>query len=254
MAMGIFSACTLLFIFINRRPDGPGRELKFWLGYLASDRSERREMATTALRQMSETVVPQLLRMVQSGDTNVQAQAVLGFVALDGHARPAIPQLARLLWKETSSLAAARALAGIGRASFPALTNALDAPVRHVRSNAARGLGLLHADARPAVPLLVNVLADRDETLRWAASRALGHIAAEPAQAVPALLTRLEDRSLEVRKVAIISLGKFHEHAKAAIPALRQKALHGTTKEIRNAALFALKEVDPGATMNVDLN
>lgn len=254
MAMGIFAVCTLLLIFINRRPGRSDYQLRFWLGYLASDRPERQEMATAALREMSATAVPQLVRMVASGDTNLQAQAVLGFVALDGHARAAIPQLGQLLWNETSSLAASRALAGIGRAAFPVLTNALRAPVRYVRSNAARGIGLLRAEARPAVPMLVNVLDDRDEALRWAASRALGHIAAEPAQAVPALLTRLDDQSIEVRKMAIISLGKFHEQARAAIPALRRKALHGSTEEIRNAALFALKEVDPGVIVTRDLN
>ncbi|MFA6545431.1 MAG: HEAT repeat domain-containing protein [Limisphaerales bacterium] len=254
IAISLFAFCTFMFIMVNRTPNDGRHQLKFWLGYLASDKPGRRELAAVHLRQESRKVVPHLLRMVESSDTNLQAQAVLAFTAMDGHARPAIPELAKLLWNDTSSLAAARSLAGIGRASLPALTNALDSPVRYVRSNAARGIGLLHADARPAVPLLVNVLADRDETLRWAASRALGHIAAEPDQAVPALVYRLDDQSLEVRKMAIISLGKFHGRAKAAVPALRHKVLWGVNQDIRNAAVFALKEIVPTAPATSDMN
>lgn len=253
IAVSIFAFVTFMFIMLNRA-DIQDNHLRVWLSWLTSDQSGRRELAISALRGESAAVVPRLVRMVESGDTNQQAKAELAFGALDGHARPAIPKLAKLLWSEKSSLSAARSLAGIGRAALPTLTNALAAPVRFVRSNAARGIGLLHADARPAVPLLVNVLADQDETLRWAASRALGHIAAEPEQAVPALVNRLEDQSLEVRKMAIISLGKFHGHAKAAVPALRHKVLWGMSQDIRNAAVFALKEIDPTASATTDMN
>lgn len=254
IATSLFAFCTFMFIMVNQGPVDRGPELKFWLSYLESSRPDRRELAASHLRQESRAVMPRLLRMMESHDTNTQAQAVLAFAAMNGHARPAIPELARLLRRDTTSLAAARALAAIGRSSLPALTNALYSPVRFVRSNAARGIGLLHADARPAVPLLVNVLADRDETLRWAASRALGHIAAKPDQAVPALVSRLEDQSLEVRKMAIVSLGKFRGDAKAAVPALRHKVLWGVSQDIRNAAVFALKEVDPAAPAMPDMN
>ncbi len=244
-AMTLFSLATLLFILLNSLPAYPDQYLKLWLSYLASDRPERKEMAVAELRQSSKTVLPQLLRMIHSGDTNLQAQAVLAFVAMNGHARPATPRLAQLLRHEATSLAAARALAGIGRSSLPVLTNALNSPVRYVRSNAARGIGLLGFDAHPAVPLLVRVLEDRDDNLRYFASRALGRIAAEPEQAVPALVTRINDPSREVRKMAILSLGKFHEQAKVAVPALRHKALRGVNQDVRNAAVFALNEIDP---------
>jgi|GEM_PF-2805252 HEAT repeat protein len=253
IVVSAFTAFALTLILLNRAEVNDSR-LRTWISCLASEQPDRRQQAVIALREESATVIPQILRMVRSGDPNQQAQAERAFAAMSSHARPAIPQLEKLLWNEKASLAAARSLAGIGRASLPTLTNALAAPVRYVRSNAARGIGLLHADARPAVPLLVNVLADKDEALRWAASRALGNIAAEPEQAVPALVTRLDDQSLEVRKMAIISLGKFRGEARTAVPALRHKVLWGMSQDIRNAAVFALKEIDPIASSTADMN
>ncbi len=253
IAMCLFAFCTFMFIMANRGTVNDNR-LKVWLSWLASDRPERRELAASALRDASAAVVPQLVRMVQSCDTNLQAQALPAFTALGVHAWPAIPELEQLLRQEASSLPAARALAAVGRSSLPTLTEALASPVRFVRSNAARGIGLLHADGRPAVPLLVRVLNDRDDDLRYFASRALGHIAAEPEQAVPALVARMEDNSLEVRKMAIVSLGKFRGGATAAVPALRHKALWGVNQDIRNAAVFALKEIDPTASATSDMN
>ena len=247
--MSIFAFSMFMFIMVNRGPDDGGHQLKFWLGYLASNNPERRELAGVHLRQESREVLSHLLRMIESRDTNVQAQAVLAFAAMDGHARPAIPKLAKLLWNDTSSLAAARALAAIGRSALPALTNSLASPVLYVRRNAARGIGLLRADARSAVPQLVQVLDDPDDDLRYFASRALGHIALEPEQAVPALVSRIQDKSLEVRKIAIVSLGKFRGEAKAAVPALRHKVLWSNHQDIRNAALLALKEIDPAESV-----
>lgn len=254
IAMGIFTLCTLCFIHINQETGYPDSQFKFWLGYLTSKRPELQQLAISEFRQESEAVIPLLVSKIESKDTNVQAQAVLVFNALDGHGRPAVPKLAMMLHQETSSLAAARALAGIGRSSLPVLTNALHSPVRFVRSNAARGICLLHSDGRVAVPLLVKVLDDYDDDLRYFASRALGHIAEVPEQAVPALLGRLDDRNLEVRRMAIVSLGKFHAQARSAVPALRQKALRGANQEIRQAAAFALKEVDPTAAITGSMN
>lgn len=245
IAISLFAFCTFMFIMVNRGPDDGGHQLKFWLGNLTSADSGRREQAAAHLRQEGRTVLPHLLRMIESRDTNMQAQAVLAFAAMDGHARPAIPKLAKLLWNDTSSLAAARALAGIGRSALPALTNSLKSPVLYVRRNAARGIGLLRTDARSAVPQLVQVLEDVDDDLRYFSSRALGQIALEPEQAVPALVSRIQDKSLEVRKMAIVSLGKFRGEAKAAVPALRHKVLWSNHLEVRNAALLALKEIDP---------
>lgn len=248
IAMGMFTVCTLFCIHLIHNVGYPESQFRFWLGYLTSDRPALRQLAVSEFRQESEALLPLLLHKIASADTNDQAQAVMVFAAMDGHARPAIPKLAKLLHHETSSLAVARALGGIGRSSLPVLTNALHSPVRFVRSNATRGIGLLHSDGRVAVPLLVKALEDRDDDLRYFASRALGHIAAEPEQAVPALVGRFDDPSLEVRRIAIVSLGKFHEHAKAAVPALRQKELWGANQEIRDAAAFALKEIDPTAS------
>lgn len=242
--MCVFSMVALILIVTYGEPAHHGYRLRFWLGYLTSERPGRREMAVSALRQMGDSALPHLLRMVASGDTNLQAQAVLAFVAMDGHARSATRKLEQLLQNETASLPAARALAGIGRSSLPVLTNALASDVRYIRNNAARGLGLLHSDAQAAVPLLINVLEDEDDDLRFFASRALGYIAERPGQAVPALVTRLEDTNPEVRKIAARSLGLFHAQARPAVPALL-KALASDDESFKETIAFVLKEIDP---------
>ncbi len=244
IAMGLFALVTFVFIVAHREPAHHEYRLGFWLGYLTSDRPERREMAVSALRQMGDSALPHLLRMVEFGDTNLQAQAVLAFVAMDGRAQSATPQLEQLLRNEAASLPAARALAGIGRSSLPVLTNALASEVRYVRNNAARGLGLLHSDAQVAVPLLIHVLDDQDDDLRFFASRALGYIAERPDQTVPALVTRLVDSNLEVRKIAARSLAQFHARAKTAVPALL-KALASADDSFKETVAFALEEIDP---------
>ena len=244
--MCLFSMVALILIVTYREPTHHGMRLRFWLGYLTSERPGRREMAVSALRQMGNVALPHLLRMVESGDTNLQAQAVLAFAAMDGHARPASPQLEQLLWKEPTSLPAARALAGIGRSSLPALTNALASDVRYIRNNAARGLGLLHSDAQTAVPLLIHVLEDQDDDLRYFASRALGRIAAHPGETVPALVKRLEDSNSEVRTSAVRSLARFHTQAKPAVPALL-KALASADESFKATVTLALNEIDPAA-------
>ena len=253
-AMSLLLVSGALFIFANRGPIDSDQRFTDLICSLSSDRPEVKEAATLALQESSISFVPRLLRMIRSGNGNLQAQAVLAFAAMGGHARSAVPQLAQFLRDPSSSQAAARSLAAIGRPALPALTNALNSPLRYVRGNAARGIGLLHSIGRPAIPILVQALEDDDDIVRYFVSRALGQIAEEPAQVVPALLSRLDDRSLDVRKMAILSLARFHENAMPALPALRNKALHGFNQNIRDAAVFALQAVEPTASGPEEMN
>lgn len=244
LAVAAFSAGVLAFVLASREPERAPRPLNAWLRDLTSGEPFHRTRAETALRQMGVTIVPALLARLESSYTNDQALAVFGFAALGEQGRPAIPRLTELLREEATSLPAARALAAIGPAGVPLLTNALASPSRPVRTSCVRALGRMRGDARPAVPALVGVLDDADDDLRYFATRALGNLAVEPVQAVPALMTRLEDRNVEVRKVAARSLGQFQARARMAVPAL-VRALEDQDLGMKLTAAFALREISP---------
>jgi HEAT repeat protein len=243
-AVGIFSAVMLVFVLANREPARDPRPLNAWLRDLSSVEPIRRSRAEATLRRMGVTVLPALLARLESSYTNDHSGAVLGFAALGELGRPAIPRLTEMLREEATTLPAARALAAIGPAAVPPLTNALASPFRPIRTSCARALGRLRSGGKTAVPALVAVLDDSDDDLRYFATRALGNLAVEPVQAVPALMTRLEDRSLEVRKMAARSLGQFRGRARVAVPAL-VKALDSDHLSLKLTAAFALREINP---------
>ena len=243
-ATGVFAAAILAFVFVNREPVHESRPLNAWLRDLSATEPHRRTSAETALRRMGVGAVPALLARLESGYTNDQARAILGFAALGESGRCAIPSLTALLRVEQTSLPAARALAALGPAAVPLLTNSLTSPVGFIRSSSARALGRIRTDGRLAVPALVRVLNDDDDDLRYFAARALGNLAVEPVQSVPALVTRLEDPSVEVRKIAARSLGQFHGRAQSAVPALI-KALNHEDVGVKLTAAYALREINP---------
>ena len=244
LVMGAFSVAILAFVFANREPPRETRPLNAWLRDLDATEPYRRTREEAALRRMGVTIVPALLARLESNYTNDHALAVLGFAALGNQARPALPRLTELLRSEPTMLSAARALAAIGPAGVPLLTNALAGPFRPVRTSCARALGRMRGDGRPAVPALVSVLNDNDDDLRYFATRSLGNLAIEPVKAVPALMTRLEDLNVEVRKVAARALGQFKRRANVAVPAL-VKALDDQDLGMKLTAAFALREINP---------
>jgi HEAT repeat protein len=244
LALGLFSAVMLAFVLVNREPARDTRPLNAWLRDLSSAEPFRRTRAETTLRQMGVSVVPALLSRLESSYTNDQTLAVFGFAALGEQGGPAIPRLTEMLREEATTLTAAHALAAIGPAAVPSLTNALASPFRPVRTSCARALGRLKSGGKTAVPALVDVLDDSDDDLRYFAARALGNLAVDPVQAVPALVTCLEDRNVKVRKIAAHSLGQFHGHAKVAVPAL-VKTLDSDDLSLKLTAAFALREINP---------
>ncbi len=244
LTLAAFSVMVLVFLFANREPARDTRPVSAWLRDLHSSEPYRRTRAEAEVRRMGGWIVPALLARLESSNTNDQARAILGFEAMGDSARHAIPSLTMLIRVKQTSLPAARALAAIGPAALPPLTNSLHSRVPFIRTSAARALGRMREEGRLAVPALVSVLNDDDDDLRYFAARALGNLAAEPVQAVPALVTRLQDPSVEVRKIAARSLGQFHGQARGAVPALR-KALNEDDEAVKLTAAYALREINP---------
>lgn len=246
--MGAFSVAILAFVFANREPAHESRPLNAWLRDLGADEPHRRTRAEAALRRMGVTVLPALLARLESSHTKDQARAVLGFAALGDQAHPALPQLIELLRNDATTLSAARALAAIGPAGVPLLTNALASPFRPVRTSCARALGRLRGDGRPAVPALVSVLNDDDDDLRYFATRALGNLAVEPVQAVPALMTRLEERAGVRGKACGLPLNATHPTSSGLGMRCRRLAVAPSEDGKQNAKGFTFASFRSGSS------
>ncbi len=126
----------------------------------------------------------------------------------------AIPALEAAL--PTHNIAAACALAEIGKPALPALIRALQDP--KTRGPAAGGIGRMGKKAAAAVPALIEAL--KDPGTRLVVLGAMESIGREAAPAVPALIVTLDDPDPSVRGVAIVVLEVIGPAAAAAVPKL----------------------------------
>ncbi|HXT42482.1 MAG TPA: HEAT repeat domain-containing protein [Candidatus Angelobacter sp.] len=149
-------------------------------------------------------------------------RAANAFRALGADGKPAIPELANLIFQNHRADEAAIALAGIGQDALPELANALSHTNARIRMAAVGGLRRWRGDAGNVVPLLIKALTDESHPVRLNAVNALGELAQEPVIAVPALIQALRDKSPAVRLSATVALEMFGKDAEAALPALRK--------------------------------
>ncbi|HZV07464.1 MAG TPA: HEAT repeat domain-containing protein [Gemmataceae bacterium] len=138
----------------------------------------------------------------------------------DGLGRPSYSCIAmRRRWAVCLLLAF---LSGCGRRppyagrSVAELQAMLDDPSPTVQAQAAYGLSLHHAKARPALPALTRTLRSPDALVRQQSALALGEIGAEAEEAVPALIEALHDAEWSVRRQAALALGQIGPPARAA--------------------------------------
>jgi HEAT repeats len=125
----------------------------------------------------------QLIRMLESADTKVQAQGAFGLSLLGPAGKPAVP----------------------------ALADKLKSPDSLVRQNAALALGKIGPEAADAVPALVEALHDADWPVRRHAALALGEIGPAAAAAAPALQKLNSDSNQLVRKAAQQAFAKIRK-------------------------------------------
>jgi HEAT repeat protein len=156
-------------------------------------RGERIEsaFAMTKLAPATRSVVPELTRAVGDRDPVVRMDAVIALLRLRGEARPAATALAAAIRddandtnltvfaftiREHAVVALGFATAGTPE-GVPVLTEALrDAQTPAGRRAAARALGAVGPEARPAVPRLRELSKDADPDVRDAAAEALASI------------------------------------------------------------------------------
>jgi HEAT repeat protein len=153
-------------------------------------------LALSNMGREAAAAVPALAQALHDEEPIVRMNAALALSRLRAAARPAIPALIQALQEkqnqptlvlfnltvqEMAALALGRASAGSAEA-VPALEKALRAADSgRMRRAAARALGEVGAEARPAAPLLRALLQDEDEEVRQAGAEALQNIGEDPA-------------------------------------------------------------------------
>lgn len=210
-----------------------------------------------AVAQCGEVVVPRLTELLSSDSRDVRENAVRSLGALGARAAPAVPDIVALLRRDGDELTrgyAARALARIGLAAWPAAAElatlaeedpSLDRPVDTIlggvgpvalplllswlreehtgrKLRAARLIIQLGRRAEAAVPELSSLLYSEDPEIVQAACRALGAIGDRPATeaAVPDLARLLHSEDRQVVQTACRALGALGPRAVGALSAL----------------------------------
>lgn len=159
-----------------------------------------------------------------------------------------IPILSKVLKDADRSvvLPALHALAELGEAGVPGLTEALADP--KARYWACLALGEIGPAAKSAAPDLAKLLKEADPEVRLQASVALGQIGPAAAPQAASLLPLLADEQPGVQIGAIFALGKIG--SKEAVPAL-EKNLKSDNAFLKMISAWALAKISPDDSAKV---
>jgi len=236
LLVGVLVTAGVLVAVLSgpREPEYGGRKLSEWVDTWAY--STNRDKCDDAIRHIGTNALPYLLKWIQDkpawksklnrltrrvfgrydlggGDRRfLRAEhAVEAFRALGPEARPAIPQLMRLMNdsnRRWSAERAGRAIVRMGTNARPALPNlvALLANTNGLAFFAMYAVGELQLEPQLVVPGLTNCLRSSNDTIRFWAAAALGQFGPEARGAVPALLNALGDSSTNVQHCAANAL------------------------------------------------
>jgi HEAT repeat protein len=216
-----------------------GRRLSAWLDEVWYLDGGVDPEADKAVRQIGTNAIPYLLELAATRDSALKAEAsrvlpekwfvdyatrsahnhfsaAFGFAALGGAAKPAVPELIRLL----------------------------DDKDDDIRKTAARALGSIGPEAQDAIPGLIKHLSDRNQDVCVSSAEALKSIPPRSVEEVPALLRVLNTppKELFIAIRVIDRLGQFQNQAKAAVPAILPY-LHNQDISTRESAAKALKQI-----------
>ena len=175
-------------------------------------------------------------------EDRIRWRAAEGLAALGPLAKPAVPELKRLLFTNhfhSSIKEAAFALAAVGPDGIEILTNA---PQRDEWSGmcAIWALGQHPATGTNAIPFLIAETSSRSEAIACNAIQVLGLFHSDGEHVIPALTTALASAKPSVRRDAARSLGAFGPQAAAAVPRLQALTNDPT---IAPTALEALRSI-----------
>ena len=248
---------ALVISFARELPEPvwKGKPLSAWIDDLVMGSSkEIREPAEEAIRQIGPRAIPQLLQILGSRDTVSERvlvqlnrkqhlfhfpvvpagikrrRASLAFEALGPLARPAFPELKKMLTHDADPEFAADALAAIGPESVSALLEALPKVKGEKRCALYAATAKWPSQQGAIIPALLRSLQSKSTPERRCAAELLGRLRGDPAGTIRALISALEDRDFAVRNEALSSLSEFATNASVALEPVR--------KLMRNPAWF----------------
>jgi len=160
--------------------------MEYWVVQLVGRSAEGREEATIVIKGSGTNAVPELVRLLDKRDS------IFG----------------KLMWKCWQKVPARLK----GKSSRIQAPNAIE-----VRYAAAKGLGLLGAEAGSAAPALGKAMRSTDSSVRFAAALALGQIGEA---GLTELMGALADKDLNIRYVAVNGLGEACSDTNLATQAL----------------------------------
>jgi len=182
-----------------------------------------------------------------SEEEKIRWRAAEGLAALGPLARPAVPELEKLLYTNfwhSSIKAAAYALAAIEPEGINVLTNAVRPQTEWSGMCAIWALGQHPAKGTKVIPFLIGATTSPGEGTACGAIQVLGLFHTDADLVIPALTNALFSTNVAVRKDAAHALGQFGAQAVAAVPLLKSL----TNNPVVGANAFeALKQIQPNA-------
>ena len=154
--------------------------------------------------------VPALLELLRQGNSSQAYAAAVALGDMGQEAKTIAPALIEALHSPSADVrrAASRSLGQLGNAAFPALTKAkaLQDPDAQARRMVIEALSWMGPDA---VPALIFAMKDASPAVRRSAARALGNLGSEAKPARSALEAAASDPQADVRAAAAKALQRI---------------------------------------------
>ncbi len=178
----------------------------------------------------------------------VRWRAAQGLAALGPLAKPAVPELTRLLYTNfwhSSIKEAAYAMATIDPEGTGVLTNAVQPATEWSGMCAIWALGQHPATGTNFIPFLISATSSPSEGTACGAIQVLGLFHADAGEVIPALRQALSSTNSSVAGDAARALGQFGTQAASAAPLLQSLT---NNPRIKDNAIEALKKIQaPGS-------
>jgi hypothetical protein len=213
-----------LAIAIRSDPRQDGKTVREWMWeYAKANRQGDHAPTTAAMQKRGSRAVPLLVRELQRQESVVHRLQLRYYHKL--------PQWMRKRMHDPYDVADAY----------------------RIREAAARTLGTLGAQARPAIPALQAALKDATPHVQLQAAYALWQIDHSMAGQVVPILMELHTNQYDFKYYTCLYFGEIGQDAKAAIPLVRSSLDH-PNPNIRANARRALKKLEAVAAKGLDEN
>jgi len=269
-----------------REPSYGGRTLSQWLEICRSAGVgrvplEQSENAADAVRAIGTNALPFLVQWIRyepnpgqqklrrkftaigwirdaialGRDVNRSSSAKIGFMILGPTARPAVPELIRIINDTNCPLASSAAFGAIVRLGEDAILPVAEALTNANHSQhrsgpwAASQMSYMGTNASSLVPLLAECAKDGDWSFAYGAVTALGSLRLLPEISVPVLANCLTHSNASIRQLAANNLRQFKSAARPALPALIA-AREDPDKFVRHEAAKSISVIAPDSLTN----